>query len=119
MPVKYSAALTYSLLWSVIWHCDEIFITATAHCSFRHPQVIAATADKASCSAKHVRMQAEADHPYRVRNRFAPGNDERYIYFISDAPHLMKTIRNNLYNSGDGAHTKYLWVCIKFHSWER
>ena len=73
-------------------------------------QVICATADKASCNAKHVRMQVDPQHPYRTENRFAPEDEPRFIYFVSDPPHLMKTVRNNVRNSGDGAHTRYLWV---------
>ena len=40
---------------------------------------------------------------------FAPNiyaTDERMIYFFSDAPHLVKTIRNALSNSGPGKGTR-------------
>ena len=39
----------------------------------------------------------DADVVYKTINLFAP---ERYIYFIADAPYLMKTTRNALYHSG-------------------
>ena len=39
----------------------------------------------------------DADVVYKTVNLFAP---DRYIYFIADAPHLMKTARNALYHSG-------------------
>ena len=32
--------------------------------------------------------------------------DERMIYFFSDAPHLVKTVRNALSNSGSGKGTR-------------
>ena len=33
----------------------------------------------------------------------------RFIYFFSDAPHLVKTARNCLFNSGLGKHTRLMW----------
>ena len=33
----------------------------------------------------------------------------RNIYFIADAPHLIKTARNCLHNSGEGKHSRYMW----------
>ena len=39
-------------------------------------------------------------------NMYAP---QRNIYFISDAPHVLKTARNCLYNSGHGKRSRYLW----------
>ena len=44
---------------------------------------------------------------YRTRSLFA--TDERYVYFFSDLPHLVKTARNCLYNSGSGKCTRYMW----------
>ena len=32
----------------------------------------------------------------------------RFIYFFSDAPHLLKTTRNCLYHSGSGTCTRYV-----------
>eukprot|EP00794_Sanderia_malayensis_P011563 gene11563-12758_t len=43
---------------------------------------------------------------YRAVNLFAP---DRYIFFFSDAPHLMKTAGNNLSNSGSGKSSRLLW----------
>jgi hypothetical protein len=39
----------------------------------------------------------ESDVTFDTVNLFAP---ERNIYFLSDPPHLIKTIRNGLHNSG-------------------
>lgn len=45
---------------------------------------------------------------YKTKNRYS--NDERYIYFISDVPHLMKTARNCWSHSfAHGSH-RPMWV---------
>lgn len=49
---------------------------------------------------------ADTDVCYRTINLYAP---HRFIYFISDAPHLIKTTRNCLYHSGSGTCTRYMW----------
>ena len=41
---------------------------------------------------------------HRTSNLFAA--ELRYIWIFSDAPHLMKTTRNCVYNSVDGKHTR-------------
>lgn len=41
-------------------------------------------------------------------------SEARPIYFISDPPHLMKTLRNNLEGSRFGGR-RCLWVCEDFH----
>ena len=48
-------------------------------------------------------MAQNQDVVYRTRKVFA--TDERYVYFFSDPPHLVKTARNCLYNSGSGKCT--------------
>ena len=67
-------------------------------------QVIAATCDKASSNQRLIKMHGNL---YKAKNFFAP---DRYLYFFSDVPHLVKTVRNNLYSSGGGKNTKHLWV---------
>ncbi|XP_065649371.1 uncharacterized protein LOC136078177 [Hydra vulgaris] len=42
----------------------------------------------------------------------------RYIYFVADPPHLMKTARNCLLNSGAGKCTRYLWNNGKYLLWQ-
>ena len=46
----------------------------------------------------HPNESEKTDVVYRTVNLYA--EDERYIWFLSDAPHLMKTIRNCIYKSG-------------------
>ena len=36
-------------------------------------------------------------------------SEKSFIYFISDVPHLNKTTRNCLANSGSGRYTRYMW----------
>jgi len=47
------------------------------------------------------------DVTYKTKNLHS--TDGRYIYFIADQPHLLKTARNCLANSGSGKNTRYLW----------
>jgi hypothetical protein len=47
-------------------------------------------------------------------NLFAPG---RKIFFFSDTPHLLKTTRNCLYNSGSGS-TWYMWNSEQYMLWD-
>ena len=75
--------------------------------------VCAAVSDGASPNRKfydlHVGLIGE-DHTddviHKTVNLFAPS---RFIYFFSDAPHLVKTARNCLFDSGFGKHTRLMW----------
>ena len=83
--------------------------------------VIGATADGASQNRKLFNMHksldgnAGKDVCYRTTNLYAP---ERYIYFFSDAPHLVKTARNCLYHSGSSSCTRYMWNDGLYLLWE-
>ncbi len=69
------------------------------------------TADKAAPNQKLVEMQGG----YKTKNMFAA--DGRDAYNDSDPPHLIKTTRTGVYNSGSGKKTRYLWVsapCLGF-----
>lgn len=71
--------------------------------------VIATTSDGASPNRRFYRMHKDLDDNsgkdvcYRTVNLYAP---HRFIYFFSDAPHLVKTTRNCLYHSGSGSCTR-------------
>ena len=73
--------------------------------------VAAATSDGASPNRKfyqiHFGLDGGSDKgvTYRVKNLFSL---DRYIYFFSDSPHLLKTSRNCLYHSGYGRCTHYM-----------
>lgn len=71
--------------------------------------VIASTSDEASPNRRFYRMHkalddnADGEVCYHTKNLYARN---RYIYFFSDAPHLIKTTRNCLYSSGHGKCTR-------------
>ena len=76
--------------------------------------VIASVSDDASANRKFFRMHSMMDNSledrgvvHRTINLFAPS---RYIWFFSDAPHLLKTTRNCIYHSGESSnHSRCLW----------
>ena len=55
------------------------------------------------------------DVTYRTRNVVT--DEDRYIYFISDVPHLIKTASNCLANSLFGRCTRNMWNDGKFLTW--
>ena len=76
----------FPILWDVIERLTRN--------SFR---VLAVTSDGASCNRNLFQMHAAKKKDgtgaiYRTKNIFSVDGD--YIYFISDPPHLLKTIRN-------------------------
>ena len=74
--------------------------------------VVALVNDGASPNRKlfnlHVKLAIDrkCDVVYKTINLFAPS---RFIYFFADVPHLMKTARNCLYNSGSGSCSRLMW----------
>ena len=52
-------------------------------------------------------MNPDTDVTYGTVNLFS--SDKSFIHFISDVLHLIKTIRNCLYNSGKDKYTQYMW----------
>eukprot|EP00112_Aurelia_sp_Birch-Aquarium-sp1_P022151 Seg6146.2 transcript_id=Seg6146.2/GoldUCD/mRNA.D3Y31 product="Transposable element P transposase" protein_id=Seg6146.2/GoldUCD/D3Y31 len=74
--------------------------------------VVGATGDGAPQNRKlylmHAGVQGDVERGvvYCTKNLFNP---ERNIYFFSDAPHLLKTARNCLFNSGSGNHKRLMW----------
>ena len=92
-----TADVLYPLLWKAIGHLEI--------CGLR---VMASISDKATPNQRLYRLHRQDDGVcYKALNLFCP---DRYVYFISDAPHLIKTVRNNLASSGAGRNTKLLWV---------
>jgi hypothetical protein len=75
--------------------------------------VVAAINDGASPNRKffnlHSNLVAEEpkqDIVYKTLNVFAMS---RFIFFFADSPHLLKTARNCLYNSGSGSRSRLMW----------
>ena len=75
-------------------------------------RVCAAVNDGASPNRKFFRLHSKlanevnCDVVYKTPNIFAPS---RFIFFFADSPHLMKTARNCLYNSGYGSRSRLMW----------
>ena len=76
-------------------------------------KVIATASDGASPNRTFYRMHQSylEDNAtlvtYKSPNFFS--DVPRFLWFFSDAPHLMKTTRNCLSNSGSGRATRYMW----------
>ncbi len=75
--------------------------------------MVAAINDGASPNRKffnlHSNLVAEEpkqDIVYKTLNVFAMS---RFIFFFADSPHLLKTARNCLYNSGSGSRSQLMW----------
>ena len=81
-------------------------------------KVMFITCDGASPNRRFFEMHRGADEGpvYRVNNDYALDED-RYLYFISDVPHLLKTIRNCFANSYSMKKSRKLWRCGKTISW--
>ena len=100
-----TAGVTAAQLMPLFWEAVCILETS---CNL---WVIATTSDGASPNRKFYRMHqplddnAGKDVCYRTINLYAP---YRYIYFFSDVPHLVKTTRNCLHQSGSGSCTRYI-----------
>ena len=115
-------------LFPIVWQCIE----RLEACGFK---VIAVTADGASCNRKFFRMHQSSDNDaddqeddatedesedetfsdefkvtYKTTNIYSP--DKRPLYFISDVPHLIKTVRNCWSNSFAHSRSRTLRVSI-------
>lgn len=68
----------------------------------RELKVLCITADGASPNRRFFRMHYSKKDPetffYKSRNIYSP--DNRWLYFVSDPPHLIKTVRNCWSHSG-------------------
>ena len=52
-----------------------------------------------------------------IAHNLFSGTENRFLYFISDVTHLLKTARNCLLNSGSGKFTRYMWNGGMFLLW--
>lgn len=92
----------YPLAWEVVKHLECAGF-----------KVISLTGDKASINRTFFSMnKSKEGRPkevlYKVKNPYS--GDGRYIYFISDVPHLIKTTRNCWSNSFGHSYKRGLWV---------
>ena len=84
-----TADLLFPIVWEAVRQIECIGL-----------KVIFVTADGASPNRKFFRMHKSSGPAitYKTRNRYA--EDERYLYFFADPPHLVKTTRNCWSHSG-------------------
>jgi hypothetical protein len=97
-----TADFIFPLLWEAVKHLETIGL-----------KVIASTCDGAASNRKFIKMHkppksAKEIEIHKTRNIYSP--EERDLFFISDVPHLIKTVRNNWENSGWNKKTRELWV---------
>ena len=97
-----TADYLFPLAWEVVKHLECAGF-----------KVISLTGDKASVNQKFFRMHRLASGQksgvvYKVWNPYSI--EERDLYFISDVPHLIKTVRNCWSNSFGHSFTRALWV---------
>ncbi len=98
---QFAASSVSSHQFGPFWEC----IMRLGRCGFI---VVAATADGASANRSFMRIhgaQSSGPFPYKVLNPFT--TTKQYIHFISDPPHLLKTVRNCW-----SSKKRRLWVSI-------
>ena len=87
--------VTADLLFPIVWE-------AIRRLEARGLKVLCITADGASSNRKFFRMHHAKKDPgtyfYKARNPYS--SDNRWVYFVSDPPHLIKTVRNCWSHSG-------------------
>ena len=97
-----SADTLFPLVWEVIRNLETAGF-----------KVISLTGDKGSCNTKFFRLhkkvyESDLEITYKVPNPYS--TEKRDIYFISDVPHLIKTVRNCWSNSFCHNQARALWV---------
>ena len=120
-PLSYSFAtfattgVNSSQLFLIFWRAVAILEMT---CNLK---VIATVSDGASQNRAFYRMHiaftddAGKDVVYRAVNLYA--SEQRFIWFFCDAPHLIKTARNCLANSGAGRNSRLMWNDGAFILW--
>ena len=77
--------------------------------------VLGVTCDGASPNRRLWRLHSDSDEMvYKVPNLFA--DCKRDLYFISDPPHLIKTIRNSFCNTNRKLWVRILTICYKYYT---
>ena len=107
-----TASITADFLYPIIWDAIEAL---EVHCGLH---VLFVTCDGASANRKFFQVHgidAEDELTYCTANPFA--FDDRKIFFISDAPHLIKTARNCFANSFSHKESRNLKNNGKDISW--
>ncbi|KAI8780681.1 Transposable element P transposase, partial [Biomphalaria glabrata] len=95
----------YTSFWKAVQNLQN-------HCELK---VIASTCDKASANVKLHQLhnsQFDSNICFKPINHCAT---DRFIYFISDVPNLLKTVRNTIFKSGFGNLDCYGTTEITFY----
>ena len=104
--------VTSDQLFPILWEGVEILEVDLSL------KVLFITSDGASPNRRFIRLHkvgGQAEVVYRADNIFA--SEDRYIYFFSDAPHLIKTARNCVSNSYSHRKSRKMWKDGKDISW--
>ena len=90
-------------LYSFVWGC----VRRLESCGLK---VIALTCDGASANRKFFKLHKSStdDIIYKTINPYA--DEDRPVFFISDPPHLIKTVRNCWANSYSHSWARNFWV---------
>ena len=81
--------------------------------------VIATTSDAASPNRRFYQLHKPMDGGVADDVCYCTINIcIKYVYFFSDAPHLVKTTRNCLMHSGSGTCTRYMWNNGQYLLWQ-
>ena len=101
-----SGELLYPIVWKAVRQLESSGLP-----------VLCVTADGASPNRNFFRIHySEKDSitfPYKARNPYS--EDNRWLFFIADPPHLVKTVRNYLSHSS-ACGTCHMQVCDCFSS---
>ena len=103
-----TADILHPIIWEAVRQIESIGL-----------KVICITADGASPNRRFFRMHKtgiRSSLTYKAENPYAE-DGKRWIYFISDPPHLIKTTRNCLSHSGNGSTRlmKVIMMILLFH----
>ena len=103
-------SITADYLYPIMWQTVSIVQTQLGL------RVLFFTCDGASPNRRffHLHRVGNEECLFRTVN---PNYRNRQIYFISDVPHLIKTLRNNLSNSFSHNKSRTLWINQKDISW--
>ena len=96
-----TGAAQFSNIWEAIERLERLGL-----------KVIALTGDGASPNRKVFSLHSSSTNElcYRVRNPYT--QEDRYVHFFSDVPHLMKTTINCWSHSYGHGCTRKLWVSM-------
>ena len=94
--------VTADFLYPILWEAIRLLEADSV-------KVLCITADGASPNRKFFRMHKDLDVPHKTKNPYA--KEDRCVYFISDPPHLIKTVRNCWSHSG-ATGSRHMQVCV-------